>query len=161
MQPKGEFRTPSSIYAMKQADPMSSNRCLETVFPLSQALGIHVQNDFTKYDVWRLRDAILNDPGHTILVCWEHRMIPWIVHSFQFPVRYWGINPMLEEEDVYDVTWVLKNEKLCIYRQFKVVNRSIYYHFPRFDLVCTIEKEPSKVPKRTLRSCFRGFHRCC
>ena len=148
----GEFRVPSSIYAMKQHEPTSSNRCMETVFPLAKALGIAVHNDFTKLDIWNLKDAIEADKSPCILVCWEHHTIPWILHAMHYPVKYWGFDPMERDgSECFNATWVVKSGHLQAYRQFDVIDHRIKYTYPRFIPIFTIRQE---CPSQRRWCCF-------
>jgi hypothetical protein len=72
------FPTPDFIFATRESD--SSNRPVETVTPLSQALGeLHIRSKHKDNDFQAAVDDIFGDgklAGKTVLICWHHGKIP-------------------------------------------------------------------------------------
>lgn len=134
LHPVGEFRMPCSIYAMKQSRQDSSNRCFETVKDIASILNIQINHDFARYDINDLAKRIQEDTSDTILICWEHVMIPQITRLLGFQVHTWGFMPLsLEDEhDCYSATWVLEGKDMNVYHQFEIDdNLDKFFPFPR------------------------------
>lgn len=110
-----DYGTPVAIYAMKPADPNdpdysdnsdtedSSNRPIETVTPLAQALGLELHDQYTRKQIPALVNDIMSNPdydGRMVLICWEHKVINDIAAQF-------GVNPEPDKwsDDVYDQVW--------------------------------------------------------
>lgn len=125
-----EFFVPECIYAMRQYSCESSNRCLETVTPLSTYLSIPLLTPCNHSQIDLLVACVKSDIRNTILICWEHHMIPSIAELFGFPTSYWGFQPFsCETHECYDATWVLNKNKLSIYTQFQIINnKPVYNH---------------------------------
>lgn len=128
----GEFRVPKSIYAMRPSESDKSQRCIETTKPLVKHLQASFCTSFGKMEIDRLVDAILADPSDTILVCWEHRMIPAIANLLGYPMEYWGFTPLTNPtHECFNATWVLKGRSMKVYSQFDIVHENIVYTHPR------------------------------
>ena len=101
------FGTPVAIYAMARSHPdHGSLRPIETVTPLSSALGITLNTNYQKDDYQAMANAIMSNPkymGKMVLICWEHTVIPQIVQAFGYKT-----GPQNWDGDAYfDRTWVL------------------------------------------------------
>jgi hypothetical protein len=82
-----QYGTPVAIYAMapKPGDPQSTERPIQTVTPLAQALGLKLNTSYTKKESDALVQEILSNPaydGKMVLICWEHNAISDVVASF-------------------------------------------------------------------------------
>ena len=100
-----QFGPPAAIYAMKPKDEDGSRRPIETVTPLAQALGVKIDADYTRKQIAQLVKDILGNPayeGKTVLICWEHHMIPDIVAAFG-----WTSAPRTWPGSSFDRAWVL------------------------------------------------------
>jgi hypothetical protein len=61
------------IFAQRPTAGVPSNRSVETVTPLSAALGVEIDTRFSRDEVGPLARAIRELPATTVvLVCWEH-----------------------------------------------------------------------------------------
>lgn len=72
-----QFDTPEFIFASKAS--LHSNRPVETVTPLADALHLTIDNSFPNEDYAALARELLASPiykGRVILVCWHHGKIP-------------------------------------------------------------------------------------
>lgn len=80
------FGTPVAIYAMNPGvDSDDSDRPIETVQPLAEALGLPVLHPLTRMEIEPLVQEIKSNPsynGKMVLICWEHKMIPAIANLF-------------------------------------------------------------------------------
>jgi hypothetical protein len=101
------FKTPAAIYAQAPKKEGSSLRPLHTVKGLAHALNLDVVQKYTRDDFPKMVAEILANPayqGKTVLICWEHKVIPDIAHALgakDAPDKF---------HDVYDRTWVLTFE---------------------------------------------------
>jgi hypothetical protein len=100
-----EFKTPTAIYAQLPKDETSSIRSAQTVQPLADALHLALHRTFTKTQHLQMVDEIMHKPeyaGHTVLICWEHKVIPDMAREFGVtdgPTKWSG--------SVYDRAWVI------------------------------------------------------
>jgi len=112
--PVGPYNTPNHIYAMKQKHSDSSNRAVETVQPLADALDKKIHNDFEKGEEKKcVDDIIARYPGKTVLVCWEHDTLVDIAAYFGACTDSgnldWGLNPDSgsNNSSCYNANWIL------------------------------------------------------
>lgn len=89
-----KYGTPVAIYAAEPGDVSrdvdASNRPLETVTPLAQALGLKINDSFTHDQTQEVAQDILSNPaydGKMVLICWEHKKIIDIVQAL-------GVSPL-------------------------------------------------------------------
>ena len=100
-QPPAGLARPTAIYASGANDDGEGKRPRETVAPLAQRLGITQNNDYGKGDEEKLVDAVIAEPGPT-LICWQHGELPDIAKAFPDvtpkPPKDWP-------DDRFDVIW--------------------------------------------------------
>ncbi|BDA42955.1 hypothetical protein COCOBI_03-8480 [Coccomyxa sp. Obi] len=159
----GTYNTPDIIYAMKQKKVSSSRRPFDTVAPLAIKLGMDpVMGDrtghhgdgvfdaqITRDDHDKLRDNIVEHAedsykGKTILICWEHKAIPQIVHTLGLTDTElnWGSNPFSGEDERtnYTAIWVftpaLVDDPRSFFRVYKM-----------FDIVPNLCNAEGKCPE--------------
>jgi broad specificity phosphatase PhoE len=100
-QPPAGLARPAAIYAAGANDDGEGKRPRETVAPLAQRLGITQNNDYGKGDEEKLVDAVIAEPGPT-LICWQHGELPDIAAAFPDvtpkPPKDWP-------DDRFDVIW--------------------------------------------------------
>jgi hypothetical protein len=100
-----EFGRPVAIYAQAQKHATSSLRSIQTVEPLADALHLKINDAFESDDYKKMVAEIKRETrydGHTVLICWEHKVIPEIAKEFatdDAPKKWRG--------DAFDRTWVL------------------------------------------------------
>ena len=96
---------PAAIYAMAPKGASGSLRPIQTVTPLAQSLGLTINSNYTKKQLLQLVSDILADPsyeGRTVLICWEHKVIPELVRDFG-----WDLAPQEWPGGVFDRAWLL------------------------------------------------------
>ncbi len=101
-----QFGPPVAIYAMKPGHADGSVRAIQTVTPLAESLGKTINKNYEKNELKSLVKDILGNPcyaGKTVLICWEHKVIPSLVREFG-----WSDAPSLWSGKVYDRAWILK-----------------------------------------------------
>ena len=67
-----------------------------------------INTTFVRDDFQSMVDEIRHKPeyeGHTVLICWEHKVIPEIAHSFETDAA-----PKTWPDETYDRTWIIKFE---------------------------------------------------
>ena len=99
------YGAPAAIYAMDPKDVDGSLRPIETVTPLAKALGLAINHDYMKEQLPELVSAVMTNPaydGKTVLICWEHKMIPPMAQDFG-----WNAAPTAWAGSVFDQAWVL------------------------------------------------------
>lgn len=113
---------PNSLYAMKMGNKKdSSNRPYETILPLSKALNLPINNNFSREEYSSvIHDILNNNAGKNVLVCWEHKTIVNLVNeiiaqlkhikflnSCDLKVKNWGNNIIggLDEGDNFSSLW--------------------------------------------------------
>src|SRR5260221_4153375 len=80
-----EFKTPVAIYAQAQKKATSSVRSFQSVKPLADALHVTVNQSYTRDQHKNMVDEIVHEnayEGHTVLICWEHKVIPDMAAEF-------------------------------------------------------------------------------
>jgi len=120
LSPEGQRRAEAlpRLFDKEQADPLPkpdfifatkksahSNRPVETVTPLAQALNLDVNARFENDDYAKLAAELLTNPryaGKTVLVCWHHGTIPELSKKLKVEdvPDHW-------KDSVFDRVWVI------------------------------------------------------
>jgi phosphohistidine phosphatase SixA len=90
-------------YIIATARSKHSDRPVETVAPLAQAVGVRVEHDIDDKDFEDLVDEIFSDAayhGKTVVICWHHGTLPAIAALLGAPV---GGFPDPWPDDTYNV----------------------------------------------------------
>jgi hypothetical protein len=98
----------AAIFAMEPPDANGSVRPIRTMAPTAAALHLPIDTRFKREEVKALAKAIRKDKtleGKTVVICWEHKMIPEIVAALG-----WSNPPAQWRDGVYDRLWVLDFE---------------------------------------------------
>jgi hypothetical protein len=96
-------RTPNILFASGIGPHSKSNRPKETVTPLSEWLeDLIIIVDHMKNDTDGLMKSVLKQGG-TVLVCWEHELIPTLVGLLPNAPSV----PQTWPDDRFDIVWVL------------------------------------------------------
>jgi hypothetical protein len=80
------FLTPDFLFATEKTS--SSNRPVETITPVSRAIGVKINESYTNDSkgIADLKKAIMENPGtyagKVILICWHHGKIPHLAKAF-------------------------------------------------------------------------------
>lgn len=92
-----------AIYAMKTSKNEPSMRPIETVTPLATALQLTLNTNYEYDDYQRMVNEIMSEKsyhGRTVLICWEHHLIPEIARAFkalQSPTKW--------QDQIFDRVW--------------------------------------------------------
>jgi hypothetical protein len=86
------FGTPAFLFATQESK--HSNRPVETITPLSQALKLQINSNYADADYAALAGGILGSgtyAGKLVLICWHHGTIPALTQALggQPPVSSW------------------------------------------------------------------------
>ena len=97
----GTFGQPDFLFASQAST--SSNRPVETITPLANALGLTINSSFADDDYPTLANTLLSDAtyaGHLVLICWHHGKIPKLATAL-------GVTPPQDPwpGDVFDRVW--------------------------------------------------------
>jgi broad specificity phosphatase PhoE len=102
----GRLPKPQIIIATRASK--GSNRPVETVEPLSRALGVPIDNRFRDEDYRILADELLTNDrydGKVVLVCWHHGKLPKLAKALGVKgAPAWP-------DDQYDHVWMIEPEK--------------------------------------------------
>jgi broad specificity phosphatase PhoE len=101
---RGMFPTPAHLFASELGPHSQSRRPRETLQPLSERLGLPIDQHFVQDDLDHLVEAILACDGN-VLVAWEHKRIPLIANRL---IGDASTVPKVWPDDRYDVIWVLE-----------------------------------------------------
>ena len=96
--------TPTRLFASEIGPRSQSRRPLETLQPMSDRLGLPIDEPFLKDDLDGLVQAIRACEGN-VLVAWEHKRIPLIANRL---VGDASLVPQAWPDDRYDLVWVLE-----------------------------------------------------
>ena len=94
--------TPGTIFASKIAEGSKSKRPQQTVAPLAALLGLPVRTGHAKHEPEALMAQVLRCDA-TVLVAWEHTVIPKLVAALPEPPA--GV-PTEWPKHRYDLVWV-------------------------------------------------------
>jgi len=105
------YPKPDFLFAAEASS--SSNRPVETVTPLAQALGLTLNAGYPNDKHRKLADDILRDSstygGRNVLICWHHGEIAKLVHDFGVPKpsssQPWDPWPGAVFDLVLQITW--------------------------------------------------------
>ena len=91
--PAGPARFPTPDFLFATANSTDSQRPVETITPIAQALGLHINDSFTDTHghkgIKGLKDEILKQPqvygGKVILIAWHHKTAPDVALALGVP----------------------------------------------------------------------------
>jgi hypothetical protein len=107
---RGMFPTPAHLFASELGPQSQSRRPRETLQPLSERLGLPIDEHFVQDDLDRLVEAILASDGD-VLVAWEHKRIPLIANRL---IGDASTVPQVWPDDRYDLVWVLGPDPISV-----------------------------------------------
>ena len=93
------FPRPDALFATDTTN--HSNRPIETITPLSQALHLPINHDYADHDTTPLANKLLSGQyaGKVVVVCWHHGELPHLAQAL-------GIqNPPTWQDTTYDRVW--------------------------------------------------------
>jgi hypothetical protein len=87
-----QFGRPDFLFAMRASE--NSNRPVETITPLSKAIGVPIDDKHADKDYGKVAADILSNPkyaGKLVLICWHHGKIPDLAGALRAvpPVSKW------------------------------------------------------------------------
>jgi hypothetical protein len=98
-------RLPRPSYLFATDTSKHSNRPIETITPLSQALHLALNHDYADREAPTLAKEVLSGKyaGKVVLICWHHGEIPHLAQSF-------GVTdaPKKWDDTVYDKIWMIE-----------------------------------------------------
>jgi hypothetical protein len=94
---------PAALFA--SAPAKHSNRPIETITPLSQALHLRINADYADIETGPLAKEILSGryAGKVVLVCWHHGEIPHLAQALGIADA-----PHRWDEGVFDQIWMIE-----------------------------------------------------
>jgi hypothetical protein len=98
------FATPDHLFASEIGPHSHSRRPLETLQPLSERLGLGIQEPVLQDALDELVAVIRRSHGH-VLVAWEHKRIPLIVDRLLGEA---APCPQVWPDDRFDLVWILE-----------------------------------------------------
>jgi hypothetical protein len=96
--------TPTRLFASEVGPHSHSRRPLETLTPLSERLGVKLDEPFVQDELDQLVVAIRGVDGH-VLVAWEHKRIPLIANQLVGDQRS---VPQIWPDERFDLVWVFE-----------------------------------------------------
>jgi len=99
------YGPPVAVYAMSPSKANPSERPIETVKGLAEALKVTLNSSYERDGYKKMVEDIMNDTsnhGKTVLICWEHQLIPEIARAFkafQTPGKW--------QNEVFDRIWIV------------------------------------------------------
>jgi hypothetical protein len=95
------FDTPDALFATQASK--NSNRPVETITPLANALGLTINDNYADDDYPALAAEVLTNPeyaGKRVLICWHHGKIPELTSALGGlpPTTHW-------KGHVFDRVW--------------------------------------------------------
>jgi hypothetical protein len=96
--------TPSRLFASELGPHSHSRRPIETLLPLSERLGVTLDEPFLQDELDQLVAALRACDGH-VLVAWEHKRVPLIANQLVGTTS--GV-PQSWPDDRFDLVWVLE-----------------------------------------------------
>ncbi len=96
--------TPTRLFASEVGPHSHSRRPLETLQPLSERLGMPLDDPVLQDEVDQLVKLILACEGN-VLVAWEHKRIPFIANRL---VGDATTVPQTWPDDRFDVVWIFE-----------------------------------------------------
>ena len=113
-----------AVYAMQpNLTQHTSKRPVETCHPTADYFHVPLIINYSHDDYAKMATDIKNNPaydGKTVVICWEHHVIPAIAKSFGYD------NNLTWPGDVFDATWIIsyaKNGKAT----FQIVSQHLLY----------------------------------
>lgn len=97
----GQLATPHYLYAAPADSESKSKRPVETITPLSQRLGLTINESHGKKDFKKMADHAMQQTGN-VLICWQHDDIPHIANH----ILTKNVSPQTWPGDRFDLVWI-------------------------------------------------------
>lgn len=102
-----QYGVPAGLFAASSKGGRSK-RSIETLQPTEKALGLSIDDSYSKGDEKELIERIRKDHSlddKTVIISWAHAGIPRLLREFDIV----GNRPDEWDDDVFDHFWVLRN----------------------------------------------------
>lgn len=99
------FGKPIALYAGAPNQAGGSIRSIQTITPYANLLNIPIHKEITKSEINTLVSEVMNSKayeGHTVIICWEHSVIPEMAHLFGATNA-----PSSWDGNIFDRAWVI------------------------------------------------------
>ena len=143
--------TPAQMFSPNYPDDppsgtISGHRTNETIFALSQVLGLTIDNTtYAEGDETAMGGALAGEQSAIVtLVCWEHTAIPTIANAIVGPSQQSQI-PQTWPDDRYDVVWA-----------FTRMTTSDQYTFAQYPEMLLYGDSPTTIPVTSSSSSSGG-----
>lgn len=108
------YGLPVAIYAAAPKNEDSSVRSIQTVTPLSQAIGVRVDDRFTRGQTNKIVRDLMENPaydGRMVLICWQHERIVEIAQNLAeyngSPASVYNAIPTEWPAAAFDRAWIV------------------------------------------------------
>jgi hypothetical protein len=112
------YGAPAVIYAAAPKNEDSSLRSIQTVTPLARALGLRIDDSFTRGQTNKLVREIMENPaydGRMVLVCWQHvKLVDAALALAEYnnsPKAVHAAIPQVWPDEAFDRVWILDFHK--------------------------------------------------
>lgn len=116
------YGAPAAIYAAAPKNEDSSIRSIQTVTPLAKALGLGIDDSYTRGQTGKLVREIMETPaydGRMVLVCWQHDNLVKIAYGLAEYNNSPRVNiPLVWDDGSFDRVWILdlKNGRVTAFK---------------------------------------------
>lgn len=116
------YGAPAAIYAAAPKNEDSSIRSIQTVTPLAKALGLDIDDSYTRGQTGKLVREIMETPaydGRMVLVCWQHDNLVKIAYGLAEYNNSPRVNiPLVWDDATFDRVWILdlKNGRVTAFK---------------------------------------------
>lgn len=114
----GRYGAPVVIYAAAPKNDDSSIRSIQTVTPLARALGLRIDDSFTRGQTNKLARDIMENPaydGRMVLICWQHTNLSdaalALAEYNNSPKAVYAAIPLVWPDEAFDRVWILDFHK--------------------------------------------------
>lgn len=102
----GEYGVPKALFAERPCEAHPSRRCISTLQPLAERLGLRLDLSFRRGEEAELAHALARREG-LALAAWDHRHLGRIAQAL---LGCAGISPQDWSEEVFDRFWIFSRE---------------------------------------------------
>lgn len=97
---------PTHLFASQVGPQSGSRRSFETLEPLAERLGLHIDTRFLKEEIGQLAEGIRATEG-IVLVSWEHHLIPSLAVMLMGQP---SLVPQIWPDDRFDLVWLFERD---------------------------------------------------
>lgn len=119
------YGLPAGIYAAAPKNEDSSVRSIQTVTPLARAIGVKIDDRFTRGQTNKIVRDLMEDPaydGRMVLICWQHKNLVEIAQNLAAynasPAAVSALIPDFWPDETFDRAWILdlRNGKVSAFK---------------------------------------------